>query len=162
MDICKKLGLTLLLFLGHSGFAQQIQVVKYPDLERLLSAGGDSILVVNFWATWCAPCVKELPYFEKLQASLAGGKVKVVLVSLDYLSVLQSKVKPFVARTGIRRSKVLLLDEPDPNQWMDKVDANWSGALPFTMFIQPGKAKKGYERPFTAAELEAEFQTFIR
>jgi len=162
MNVLKILLICLLALTGTGSFAQDVKVIKYPDLESMLSSKNDTVLIVNFWATWCAPCVKELPYFEKLQIKHAKEKVKVLLVSLDYHSVLGKKVKPFVAKTGIKSAGVFLLNETDANTWMGKVDPQWSGALPFTMIIKGTKKQKGYERPFTLEELETELQSFIQ
>ena len=96
------IGCLLFLIVGNVSMSQNIQVIKYPDLENMLKSQNDTVLIVNFWATWCAPCVKELPYFEKLQIKYGNEKVKVIMVSLDYSSVLEKKVKPFIIKTGIK------------------------------------------------------------
>ena len=146
------------LLMTMPGFAQRVAVIKFPELQQRLTRPTDTTYVVNFWATWCAPCVKELPNFEQLRRANAGRKVKVLLVSLDYASQLANKVKPFVKQRGLQ-SEVLLLDEADPNAWIDKVDAQWSGALPFTLiFNNSTKQRLSFERELTAAELTAALQ----
>ncbi|TLV01356.1 TlpA disulfide reductase family protein [Dyadobacter luticola] len=157
----KWLFVLILFCLGHIAYPQQIRVIKYLELREILDKPGDSTLVVNFWATWCLPCVTELPHFEKISAQYAKKKVKVLLVSLDAASLLKKKVEPFVVRKGIKSAKVVLLNEPDYNSWIDKVSPEWSGALPFTLIID-SKTRKSYERPFTEAELAAELKTFIQ
>lgn len=162
MNILKALLICLLALTSTGIFAQDVKVIKYPDLADMLSSKNDTVLIVNFWATWCAPCVKELPYFDKLQINHVKDKVKVFLVSLDYNSVLEKKVRPFIIKTGIKSANVFLLNEADPNSWMNNVDPQWSGALPFTMIIKGTTKQKGYERPFTLEELETELQSFIQ
>lgn len=148
--------------LALPGQAQQVAVVKLPQLQKRLSQPNDTTYVVNFWATWCAPCVKELPNFEQLNRAYAGQKVKVLLVSTDYASQLDKKVRPFVAKRNLR-SEVLLLNETDPNTWMDKVDSQWSGALPFTLMINNKQQKRAsFEREFTQPELTAALQKFLQ
>jgi thiol-disulfide isomerase/thioredoxin len=148
--------------LALPGWAQQVAVVRLPELQRRLSQPSDTTYVVNFWATWCAPCVKELPNFEQLGRTYASQKVKVLLVSTDYASQLDKKVRPFVAKRGLR-SEVLLLNETDPNTWMDQVDSQWSGALPFTLMISNKRQKRAsFEREFTQPELTAALQKFMR
>ncbi|UOQ51864.1 TlpA disulfide reductase family protein [Hymenobacter cellulosivorans] len=143
------------------GRAQQVSVIKFADLQQRLSRQNDTTYVVNFWATWCAPCVKELPLFEQLGTSQAGKKVKVLLVSLDYASQLDKKVKPFVQKRGLK-SEVVLLNESDPNSYMDKVDPKWSGAIPFTLIWNGKKNRRAtFERKFTQAELTAEINKFL-
>jgi thiol-disulfide isomerase/thioredoxin len=142
--------------------AQQVALIKLPELQKRLSRKTDTTYVINFWATWCAPCVKELPYFEQVNTTYAKQKVKVLLVSMDYASQLDKKVKPFVLKRGLK-SEVVLLNEADPNTWMDKVDGKWSGALPFTLMINNSKQKRvAYEKEFTQLELTAALQKFLQ
>jgi thiol-disulfide isomerase/thioredoxin len=141
------------MLLATPSFAQQVPVLKFAQLQQRLAHLSDTTFVVNFWATWCAPCVKELPNFEQLRAANAGKKVKVLLVSLDYASQLDKKVKPFVKQRGLK-SEVVLLNEPDPNEYIDKVDAKWSGALPFTLIVNnTTKQRLTFEKELSQTEL---------
>lgn len=156
------LAASLLLALPSYTQAQQVALIKLPELQKRLSRQTDTTYVVNFWATWCAPCVKELPYFEQVNTAYAKQKVKVLLVSMDYASQLDKKVKPFVLKRGLK-SEVVLLNETDPNSWMDKVDGKWSGALPFTLMINNRKQKRAaFEQEFTQPELTAALQKFLQ
>ena len=131
----------------------QTRIVKFNTIDSLLHHRSDSLLVLNFWATWCKPCVSELPYFEELNKNYSSEKVKVILVSLDFKREFESKVKPFIEKNKIA-SEVLLLDEPDYNSWIDKVDATWSGAIPATV-VMAGSKKMFFEKEFISyAELE--------
>ena len=160
MNILKSLALAAGVFLAAPAFAQNVAVIKFPALQKRLAQPTDTTYVVNFWATWCAPCVKELPGFEQLRAANAQKKVKVLLVSMDYASQLDKKVKPFVKQRGLK-SEVLLLNESDPNTWMDKLDAKWSGALPFTLIVNnKTKQRATFERELSPAELTATLQKF--
>lgn len=159
----KWLLVLLFILIGGSTHSQAIRIIKFPELQHILEQPGDSVLIVNFWATWCAPCVAEIPHFEKISAQYASSKVKVILVSLDAASLLQKKVEPFIVRKGIKSAEVVLLDETDYNAWIDKVSADWSGAIPFTMIINTkANMKKGFEKPFTEAELVGELKSFIQ
>jgi len=149
------------LLLAAPSFAQSVAVLKFPQLQKRLARPSDTTYVVNFWATWCGPCVQELPDFEKVRAAQTGKKVKFVLVSLDYASQLDKKVKPFVQKRGLK-SEVLLLDETDPNTWLQKVDKKWSGSIPFTLiYNNQAKKRATFEQPLTAAELTTELRKFL-
>ncbi|SNC62494.1 AhpC/TSA family protein [Hymenobacter gelipurpurascens] len=162
MNSLKYLALAAALLFAVPGLAQQVTVIKLPELQKRLSQQNDTTYVVNFWATWCAPCVKELPHFDQLTTTYAKQKVKVLLVSMDYASQLDKKVKPFVAKRGLK-SEVVLLNEPDPNSWMDKVDSKWSGAIPFTILVNSAKKKRAtFEQELTAAELNQHVQAFVK
>lgn len=156
----KFLLLAAALLLGGPGFAQRVAVVKFAALKQRLAQPTDTTYVINFWATWCAPCVHEMPAFEQVRAAHAGKKVKMLLVSLDYASQLNKKVRPFIEQRNLR-ADVLLLDEPDPNAWLAQVDARWSGALPFTLIINTNAHQRAtFEQALSAAELTAALHRF--
>ncbi len=120
--------------------------VKFDSIDSLLHHTSDSVVVLNFWATWCKPCVTELPYFEELKKNYSSSKLKVVLVSLDFKREFQSRLIPFIEKNNIT-AEVLLIDEPDYNSWINKVDSSWSGAIPATIFITKNK-KLFFEKEF--------------
>lgn len=126
--------ITVLFCLTNLCFAQQPRIVSATELERFLSRETDTIDIINFWATWCGPCIKELPLFEEITLD-SSFRVKVTLVSLDLeLDPNPEKVHKFVERKNIH-SQVLLLDEADPNTWINRIEPQWSGALPATILI---------------------------
>lgn len=141
----------LLLSLGV--VAQPARIVKLPELKALMNASSDKIQVINFWATWCAPCVKELPLFEKLGQERKDVKITLVSMDLD-LDPNPDKVYRFVTRKNIR-SEVLILDEKDPNSYIDQIDKRWSGAIPATIIINPRTGQRKFvERELHEGELE--------
>ena len=141
----KSFLLIVFAVLAASGFAQ-VKVIKFPELQRIMNVENDSVYVVNFWATWCNPCVKEIPYFEKLRQSYADKKLSIVLLSLDFRKDAVTRVQGHITKNKIK-NRVLLLDETDYNSWIDKVDSAWSGAIPATIVCKRNY-KKFYEREF--------------
>ncbi|WP_026705902.1 TlpA family protein disulfide reductase [Flavobacterium soli] len=135
-----------------------VKSYDYNGLEYFLKQDNDTTYVVNFWATWCMPCIEELPYFEKLNAEYKDQKVKVILVSLDMSKQVESRLIPFMQKKKLQ-SKVLLLNDPDANAWIERVDQSWSGAIPATV-IYKKQNRKFYERSFTYEELEKEVKQF--
>lgn len=134
-----------------------IPVLNFEQFEKYLNIDDDNIHVVNFWATWCAPCVKELPYFEAIHQEYKDKNVKVLLVSLDFNL---KKLNTFLAKNDLKSEQVLL-DDPDQNAWIPKVSTKWSGAIPATVIYKKGK-RQFYEGSFTKQELEIELQKFIK
>ena len=141
--------------------AQPVEVVKFSYVETLLKNNSDTTYVINFWATWCKPCVKELPAFEKLNLKYQNKNLKLILVSLDFKRELQTRLIPFVKEKQLK-SKIVLMDEPDYNSWIDKVDKSWGGAIPATLIINNKKnVKQFYEKEFTFEELENNLKSLI-
>src|SRR2546421_459599 len=133
----KKLIFFAAVFVYISTHGQAI--IKLPDLQEMMKEG-KQVKVINFWATWCAPCIKEMPFLERLNRE--NKEVKVLLVSLDFdLDHDQSKITGFVLRKKIQ-SEVVILDEADPTKWIEKIDKNWSGALPATLVMNPVNGKR--------------------
>ena len=155
--------LTLLFFFSLSCKSDKkdptiLEVHDFEGFAPYLELEGSKTHVVNFWATWCAPCVKELPYFESLQANY-NGSVEVILVSLDFPHQYESKLKPFIEKQNLK-SKIVVLDDPDMNSWIPKVNPQWDGAIPVTL-IYNSSMRMFYSRTFTYKELETELKTFF-
>jgi len=108
-----------------------IPVISLQQLEKI-TQGEDRLYVINFWATWCKPCIEELPYFEKINEEYKDKGVETILVSLDFEEHLKEKVQPFVIENQLK-SKVYLLDIEKQKGWIDKVNPSWSGAIPATI-----------------------------
>lgn len=153
--------IVLLLFFTFNFFsftnAQKFETFKTFDaLKDKLIKENDTLYVVNFWATWCAPCVKELPYFEKLTKVSKDKKLKVILVSLDFPKEIDKRLKPFLKKRQLK-SQVVLLSDTKYNNWLSKIDKDWSGSIPATWLIL-GDNKKFLEEDFK--DFEA-LETFI-
>ncbi len=146
--------LIMCMMLTLSASAQGVKLITVNQLESRLKAGKDTTFVVNFWATWCGPCIEELPHFERLQAENKGKKVKVLLVSADSKSKLESAVKPFVKKRGLK-NEVFLLNEKSQQEYIDRISKEWSGALPATLLVNTAaRVRKFYEKEFTYTELK--------
>ncbi len=134
-----------LLFFAQTTISQELLVYHtFDDFEKAIIKNDENVYVVNFWATWCAPCVKELPYFEKLHQE--NKKVKVILVSLDSKNDIETKLIPFIKRKKITAQVVALTDK-DYNIWLNAIDSNWSGSIPATLIFL-GNQKLFAEREF--------------
>lgn len=150
------LSLFLLVVLSTVSYGQNVKLITVDQLHERIKNGKDSTYVVNFWATWCAPCVKELPHFEKLQSEFKSEKLAVLLVSVDFKTKLNSAVIPFVKRKNLQ-NQVFLLNESSPQEYIDRIDPSWSGSIPATLFIKDDK-RKFVETELTYEQLLTEYK----
>lgn len=144
-------SIVILLLLSTVTVFSQVKTVKLDTLTSLLNNDADSVYVINFWATWCKPCIEELPYFEEAKSAFSQKNVRIILVSLDSPSELERVLLPFVKKKDLK-SEILLLDEHNPNQWIDKIEPEWTGSLPATIILR-NRIKK---RVFLEKQLEKE------
>ena len=138
----------------------ELEIYDFNGLEKFLNQEDQKVHVVNFWATWCAPCVKELPHFETLNENYKNDGVEVLLVSLDFPRQYEKKLKPFIKEHKLQ-SKVLVLDDTDMNTWIPKVNKDWDGAIPVTIIYNKSK-RQFYNQTFTYNELENELKQFLK
>ncbi|CAM1347533.1 TlpA disulfide reductase family protein [Tenacibaculum halocynthiae] len=137
----------------------KVSTLNYDQLTPLLHKNDGKIYVINFWATWCVPCVKELPAFEKLSANYKDKNVEVVLVSLDFSKQIESNLIPFIKEKKLK-SKVVHFEDRNEQFWIKDIAENWTGSIPATL-IYNGKKRKFYEKSFDYEELQSELQTFL-
>ncbi|MEI9810680.1 MAG: TlpA disulfide reductase family protein [Bacteroidota bacterium] len=121
-------------------FSQEIKKIKIAELERTI-AESKTPLIVNFWATFCLPCIEEIPYFQSMVKKYEKDSVQLLLVSLDLKDDYQ-KIGPFVAKRKFT-APVSWLDESNADYFCPKVDAKWSGSIPASLFVNN---KTGYRK----------------
>lgn len=126
-----------IFFWSSSAKAQDLITFRnFEELNAYIQKNNEKPLVINFWATWCAPCVKELPYFEELHQK--NQNIKIVTVSLDFDKQVESKLKPFLKKKNYSFVATYMADK-NFNNWISKVDENWSGSIPATWIINENK-----------------------
>lgn len=144
----------------NSTIETKLEIYDYAGLETFLNKKDEKIYVVNFWATWCAPCIKELPYYERLNETYTEKDVEVILVSLDFPKQYETKLKPYIKDNKLK-SKVVALNDTDSNYWIPKISEDWTGAIPATLIYNKDK-RQFYEKSFTYEELETELKHFLK
>jgi thiol-disulfide isomerase/thioredoxin len=148
----QKTGLVILIALLSISLqvkSQEIKKIGVAELEQLLASPENRLSVINFWATWCPPCVRELPHFEKVAREYDSSNVSFILISLDFPGEVQKKLIAFIRKNNLT-IPVWSMSETDANLWIEKVDKQWQGNIPATLFIN--NAKK--IRRFNAGELD--------
>ena len=160
MRLFGKIFLTLLFFLPLIDTeAQEIQKWKLQDLSTAIK-NSDQPTIFNFWATFCKPCLEEMPYLQEFVKKYESSGLKLVLVSLD-LPEAYPKIKNFASRHAIT-SPIVFLDETNADLFCPVVDSSWSGAIPASLFINN---KTGYrlffEDKIERQKLETQIQKLI-
>ncbi len=147
--------LLVLSFMSMPGWLQgqtEASIVSFEQLQERIEASEKPLTVINFWATWCAPCIKELPYFDAAYKN-NPQQIDLILVNLDFADKID-KVNAFIEKKDLS-GEVLLLDNLDYNSWIDRIDPSWSGAIPATVFVNRGTGdRKLVEGEMSEEELE--------
>ena len=151
--------LLFVIFSCSKNTNNSIEVVDFDSFYSKIDLSTDKTYVINFWATWCSPCVKELPYFESVNREYSEKNVKVILVSLDFPSQIESKLKPYLKKNKIK-SNVILLDDDKMNNWVPRVSEKWDGGIPATLIVNSSNYNF-YPNPFEKEELVSEIQKVL-
>lgn len=138
----------------HITFAQnEIQVVKIEQLKKVYTHANDTTYIINFFATWCGPCMQEMPILNQFYEDNKNTSKKLIFVSLDnagYLKKLPTKLK----KIGIK-APVYLLNESSDFSWLPYIDKRWQGSIPATMVVNGNKNVKAFfETPLEKGQLE--------
>ncbi len=148
MTHMRYLILTILLFCCIHSRAQKIDLINLEHLKAIIESPGDKLKVINFWASWCRPCIMEMPYFEAIDQASA----QVYFVTVDHPDDLEKALR-MVQRNNIR-SKVFLLDESDADKYITSINKDWTGAIPATLFVDARGRQYFFEKAFDKPELE--------
>lgn len=156
----KNISISVFILFSSIAFSQKVSVIKITDLEKRINNINDTTYIINFWATWCAPCIKELPDFDSI-AKTYPGKVKVLYIAMDFKDDLETKVLAFLKKKPLH-SEVMLLDEVNGNYFMPKISEQWTGAIPATLVLNNAKKYRAfYEKKLNYFFLKEEIEKSI-
>ena len=153
-------SMLLLILLSTNCMGQSAISIKLLQLDKLINQQDDTTYIINFWATWCKPCIHELPYFRNVEANHKEEKIRFIYISLNFKRELDSVLNKFLKMNSFN-SVVYLIDEPDYNQWIEKVDIHWQGNIPATLIYNSSKNKRSFfNRELDEKELSSEILKF--
>jgi thiol-disulfide isomerase/thioredoxin len=137
-----------------------VQKIRITELQDYI-AKSDHPLIVNFWATFCVPCNKEIPYFQSTVGRYKDQGVELILVSLDLPDYYPAKIDAFTRRQGYT-AKILWLNETNADYFCPKVDPRWSGGIPSSLFIDnKTHYRRFFDRQLTEAQVDLEIKKMI-
>jgi len=160
--VTKSILLLLLLAISHSNspvqaakakdvLGQKLPTFTLPDLNEKIQTPDNwkgKILVINFWATWCTPCLKEIPMFNRVQKEYAPDGIQFIGIAIDN----KASIEKFIQKTPINYP--VLYGVKTATKLVQEY-GNEAGVLPFTVFIDakgivqriaPGQLKEKYTR----------------
>lgn len=158
----KKVIVVLVISLAAtvSAGAQGVLRVKISDLEKTIR-DSRTPLVVNFWATFCQPCIEELPHFVSAIKRHTKDSVRLLLVSLDLEDAYPDHIRKFAQKRNWD-VPIVWLDETNADYFCPQVDSTWTGSIPATLFInnQTGY-RRFYEQPLPEADFNAALERLL-
>lgn len=160
MTTRKKTIISILFLISYYTKSQSVSNTKLQGVSGIYKINdlltriknNDTTYIVNFWATWCKPCVQELPAFDSLLNVTKNSSTQIILVSLDFKEDIESKVNPFILKKNIN-CQIVVLDEVNGNDYINKISSNWSGSIPATL-IKKGNVKNLIQNKVQLNELQ--------
>jgi thiol-disulfide isomerase/thioredoxin len=157
----KTVSIITTLLIGSFIFSQEIKKVKIGELEKII-AETKAPLIINFWATWCKPCIEELPYFMQEYNNHKKDSLQLLLVSLDFKEEFPGTVSSFAKKRKIT-APILWLDETNADIFCPKIDSSWSGAIPASLFINSRTGYRSfYQEQISQEQLKKEITAILK
>lgn len=156
----KKLLMIFLLSWSVAQGQTVVQKVKMTQLQDYI-AKSDHPLIVDFWATFCAPCNKEIPYFLSTVARYKDRRVELVLVSLDLPDYYPARIAEFAKKQGYT-CRLFWLNETNADYFCPLVDPRWTGGIPSSLFIDnQTHYRRFFDRQLTEPQVDLEIKKML-
>ncbi len=158
--VSKGLIVAVMILAAANVNAQEIKLWKLADLEAAM-AKADKPTIFNFWASFCKPCIEEIPYFQQIAKKYDTAGVQLVLVSLDMKELYPKKIAAFAKKFKFT-APIVFLDENDADKFCPAVDKKWSGVIPASLFVNNKNGFKSfYEDQLSKTQFENEVKKML-
>lgn len=149
-----------LFFTGSTTYSQGAKKIKIDELESYIK-NADHPLVISFWATWCGPCIREIPWMQEAVEKRKDKGVEFILVSLDFADDYPKKLDAFIAEKKFKATQ-FWLNETNADLFCPKVDPKWEGGIPANLFINNKTGhRKFFQRQLTDRQAELEVSLLV-
>jgi len=139
--------------------SQQLGTIDKDGISELLKLRNDTTYVLNFWASWCSPCVAEIAYFEEAHRSYSEQALAVVLINLDFPNQIEARVLPFIKEKDLT-ARIYTMTDLDYNNWIPLVNSEWSGTIPATLIFNKHE-EIFFEGEISKEDLFSEIDVFL-
>jgi len=150
------------LILAGLTHGQDIKPIsKTDDIKSIMDANKGKVVLLNFWATWCKPCVKEFPDLVKLQNNYKDKGFVLVFISADMPEEIKSKVTPFLNQEKVDFT-TYYIGSDKPEDIINYVDKDWQGAIPSTyIYDKDGNVKTSILGTKSYEQFETEINKYL-
>ncbi len=141
--------------------ASPVTPISAANLTKQVASSKGQVVLVNFWATWCPPCVAEFPGLVQLQKKYGKNGLKVIFVSGDDVKTQKSKVEPFVKKYGARSYII----NGNPIDFIKQFDPKLQSSfgLPRTyLYNRQGKLVAAFSEDKSYAEFEKQVKPLLK
>ena len=150
----------LALLAASIGAQQKLSPVDEAGYRAILKSNTGTVLLVDFWATWCAPCRQEMPLLSRLESRLKDKRFRLVTISADEPEQEPAAVE-FLKKSGVTGAAYLRRAKDD-DKFINSVDAKWSGALPaLFLYDRQGKLVKSFVGETELSVIEAAIRKIL-
>lgn len=140
--------------------AQTIPKWKIGELEEHIKKSGKPI-IVNFWATYCIPCIEEIPYFQDVIKNYKDQEIELLLVSMDFEEMYPGKIRKFADKLKFK-APIVWLNETNADYFCPIIDPRWSGVMPATLFVNNKTGFRSfYEEKISKEKFEQEIKKLV-
>ena len=158
----KKILASILFFSFYANaFTQDLKTVKIEVLSAYINKA-DHPLIINFWATWCKPCIAEIPHLQQAAQQYKDSGLELIMVSLDFPEAFPKDITAFIKSKNLVGT-FFWLDETNADHFCPVIDKTWQGSIPATLFLNVKKDyRKFYEQEITPEALNAVLQEMLQ